>query len=310
MTQSRIRVAIHGGCGRITRDDLGPERVRAVHLALAGIVEETWRMLGDGASALDAAEHAVVLLEDCEYFNAGYGSVLNAEGRVETDAALMEGATGRAGAVAALRGVRNPVRAARRVMERGDAVMLAGEGAACFARREGLELVDDEALVIGVRREQLAAARESGRVSLDHDEKYGTVGAVVRDSTGRLAAASSTGGMTNKHPGRVGDTPVIGAGIWADDQTCAVAGTGHGEYFLRTAFAHDVHACMAHAGASLEESLKAALGRVTSLGGNGGAIAVDRQGNLALPFTTAGMYRGWAGADGDARSAIFAPEQG
>lgn len=308
MTGSGVRVAVHGGCGRIDRRDLGTGRERAVRDALRGVVAETRAALLEGVVALDAAELAVIRLEACEYFNAGYGSVLNADGRVETDAAVMEGTNGRAGAVAALSGVRNPVTVARRVLERGEHVMLAGEGARRFAQAEGLEVVDDEALVIAVRREQLEAARQTGRMTLDHDEQYGTVGAVVRDARGRLAAASSTGGMTNKHPGRVGDTPVIGAGTWACDDTCAVAGTGHGEYYLRTAFAHDVHARMVYAGASLDEALEAALARVTSLGGNGGAIAVDRHGNLALPFTTSGMYRGWAGADGIARAAIFAGE--
>ncbi len=186
--------------------------------------------------------------------------------------------------------------------------MLAGEGARRFAEISGLETVDPEALIIPARREQLEAARAAGRVSLDHDERYGTVGSVVRDNEGRMAAVSSAGGMTNKHPGRVGDTPVVGAGIWADDATCAVAGTGHGEYYLRTAFAHDVHARMAYLGESLEEACAAALARVREMGGSGGVIAVDREGNLALPFNTSGMYRGWAGADGEPRSAIFEGE--
>lgn len=302
------RLAIHGGCGSIRREALGADRERAIREALADIAASLFDDLRTGSPALDAAERAVVLLEGCEFFNAGYGSVLNADGRVETDAAVMEGTTGRGGAVAALQGIRNPVKAARRVLEAGEHVMLAGEGARRFAERSGLETVDQDALAVPVRREQLEAARAAGRVSLDHDERYGTVGAVVRDAEGRLAAASSTGGMTNKPPGRVGDTPVIGAGIWASDATCAVAGTGHGEYYLRTAFAHDVHARMAYLGETLDQACAAALARIREMGGSGGAIAVDREGHLALPFNTSGMYRGWAGADGEPRSAIFKGE--
>lgn len=309
MTDSKIRLAIHGGCGNIGRESLGASRERAVRDALHGIVAEARAALERGAPALDAVALAVTRLEDCEYFNAGLGSVLNADGEVETDAAIMEGTTGRAGAVAALRGVRNPVLAARRVMERGEHVMLAGEGARRFARDAGLAMVGDADLEIPVRREQLEAARRSGRVSLDHDEKYGTVGAVARDAQGRLAAASSTGGMTNKHAGRVGDTPVIGAGTWADDSTCAVAGTGHGEYYLRTAFVHDVHARMAYLGETLDEACAAALARIREMGGSGGVIAVDGSGEMVLRFTTSGMYRAWCGADAVPRAAIFAAEQ-
>lgn len=309
MTRSLIRVVIHGGCGRITRDSLGPGREQAVREALAAIAADTRALLEDGTCALDAAEQAVVRLEDAEYFNAGYGSVLNAEGRVETDAALMEGTAGRSGAVAALTGVRNPVKVARRVLERDEHVLLVGYGAHRFAESEGCGMVAEDELVIRARREQLAAAHQAGRVSLDHDEKYGTVGAVVRDARGQLAAASSTGGMTNKHPGRVGDTPIVGGGIWADDRTCAVLGTGHGEFFIRAAFAHDVHARMAYAGMSLAEACNAALDRVSALGGNGGAIGIDFEGNLAMPFTTTGMYRGWVDADSEPRSAIFEGEE-
>lgn len=305
---ARIRVAIHGGCGNITRDGLGAARERAVREALREITAAALVRLREGACAMDVVEYAVVLLEDSEHFNAGYGSVLNADGHVEMDAAVMDGSTGSAGAVGAVRSVKNPVRVARAVMEHPEFAFLAGDGARRFAAARGFELVDDDALVTAHRRRQLERARSGGRVSLDHDEYYGTVGAVARDADGRLAAATSTGGMTNKHPGRIGDTPVIGAGTWADDATCAVSGTGHGEYFLRTAFAHDVHARMRHGGASLEAACGAALDAVASLGGSGGAIAVDRDGNLALRFNTAGMYRGWAGADGEPGAGIWGEE--
>lgn len=305
MRGSPVRLALHGGCGNITREGLGAERESAVRAALLEIAGAAVARLNAGAAAVDAVQFAVALLEDSPYFNAGLGSVLNADGQVETDAAIMEGTGGRCGAVAALRGVRNPVRLARLVMDQTEHVFVAGEGASRFAREQGFELVADDELVTEERRAQLQAARRQGRVSLDHDEHYGTVGAVARDEQGCLAAATSTGGMTNKRPGRIGDTPVIGAGTFASDGTCAVSGTGHGEYYLRTVFAHSIHARMQLAGAPLDAACRAALADVKKMGGSGGVIAVDRDGRLALPFITPGMYRGWAGADGEPRVAIF-----
>jgi len=305
MSASPVRLALHGGCGNIAPETLGADREKAVRGALGDIAAEALAMLRSGAAALDAVEHAVALLEDSPYFNAGHGSVLNADGRVEADAAIMDGSDGRCGAVAVVRGIRNPVRLARLVMDRSEHVMLAGEGAERFARAQGMEPVSGETLVLPERREQFERARAGGRVSLDNDEYYGTVGAVARDENERLAAATSTGGMTNKHPGRIGDTPVIGAGTYANDATCAVSGTGHGEYYLRTVFAHAVHARMQLAGAPLDAACRAALADVSKLGGSGGVIAVDRDGHLALPFTTPGMYRALVGADGEPRVAIF-----
>lgn len=292
----------------ITRDGLGEQREIAVRAKLREIAASVLAALQAGAAALDAAEHAVALLEDSEFFNAGTGSVLNRDGRVETDAAVMEGATGRVGAVAAVSGIRNPVHVARLVLERSEHIFLAGEGAREFARAQGVPEVAGDELVTEERRRQLERARGADRVSLDHDEYYGTVGAVVRDAEGHLAAATSTGGMTNKHPGRVGDSPVIGAGTWASDDTCAVSATGHGECLLRAAVAHDVHARVRYAGQSMAAACEAALAAVRELGGNGGLIAVDREGNLALPFNTQGMYRAWVDADGEPRVAIWEEE--
>lgn len=312
---SPIRFALHGGAGVIDRASFGSEREAAYHARLQAIAAQAQAELTAGASALDVVQRAVEALEDCPWFNAGTGAVLNAEGVPELDAALMEGAGRRCGAVAALRGQAHPIRVARAILEDGAHVLLAGAGAARFASAQGLAAIDEASLVLPERLRQLALARREGRVSLDHDEdggifdpndRSGTVGAVARDRNGHLAAATSTGGMTNKHPGRVGDTPLIGSGTWADDATVCVSATGHGEYFIRAQVAFDVHARMAYAGASLHEACAAVLAEVARLGGSGGLIAIDRDGQVALPFISPGMYRAWVAADGVVRSAIYA----
>jgi beta-aspartyl-peptidase (threonine type) len=301
--------AIHGGAGVIDPANFAPDRRQACAAALRGIAERAVAALAAGRAALDVVEQAVVELEDCEYFNAGYGAVLNGDGEVELDAALMDGATRAAGAVASARRTRNPVRAARAVLDDGEHVLLIGAGADAFAAARGVECVDPAWFVTDERRVQLAAAQAEGRVSLDHDERYrddargpawseterksGTVGAVARDRAGHLAAATSTGGMTNKRPGRVGDAPLIGAGTFADDASCAVSATGHGEYYIRRVLAHDVHARIAYAGATLAAAADAALAEVGRLGGTGGLIAVGRDGDAVLPFNSPGMYRAW-----------------
>jgi isoaspartyl peptidase/L-asparaginase-like protein (Ntn-hydrolase superfamily) len=258
------------------------------------------RVLAAAGAALDAVVAAVEVLEDCPVFNAGRGSVLNAEGEVETDAALMDGHDRAAGAVAALRGFAHPVAVAREVLRDGRHVLLAGVGAAEFARGAGIPEVDPASLVTPFRRDQLA--RASG------GSGAGTVGAVARDARGRLAAATSTGGMAGKRPGRVSDSALVGAGTWADDATCAVSATGHGEYFIRLAFARSVDAGLRHAGWELETACRRALADVADLGGSGGCIAVDRSGRVALPFDTPGMPRGLLRAGGDSRVAVHPGE--
>jgi len=305
MSPSPLRLALHGGAGVIDRAEFGGERERRYREALGDIAASAWARLESGATALDAVEHAVMLLEDCEFFNAGYGAVLNADGEVEFDAAIMDGRDRRCGAIAAARHPRNPIRLARAVMDHTEHVMLAGPAADRFAEEIGVPCEEGGWFVTEDRRSQLRAAAAEGRISLDHDEKYGTVGAVARDAAGHLAAATSTGGMTNKKPGRVGDTPVIGAGTWADDATCAVSGTGHGEYFIRAALAHEMDARIRLAGASLAEAAESALALVDELGGSGGLVAVSAGGELVLPFNSPGMYRAWAGADGQLRVAIY-----
>lgn len=305
---SRFSLAIHGGAGNLRRERLGGEDERAMRAATLAGLAAGGKCLREAGRALDAVQAAVVALEEHPILNAGRGSVLNARGEVEMDAALMEGASGRAGAVSCVRRLAHPILAAREVLEDGRHVLLSGSAADAFAADRGIETVRPEDLVTELRRSQLDKARARERVSLDHDEGHGTVGAVARDLDGHLAAATSTGGMTNQHPGRVGDTPIPGAGTWADDATCAVSGTGQGEAYLRTAFAHAIDAAMRFGGLDLESACRAALARVAQLGSEGGCIAVDSSGRLALPFNTAGMIRGWLDEAGEPRVALFGDE--
>ena len=283
--------------------------------------EAVWQSLLAGKSALDVVEQAVCELEDCPFFNAGRGAVLNREGHVELDAAIMDGRTRACGAVAAVHRPRNPVRAARAVMEKSPHVLLVGPAADKFAAGAGVDCAPARYFVTPERVAQWKSAAAEGRVSLDHDEEFrgrrkrvesaagrnsGTVGAVARDRKGHLASATSTGGMTNKLPGRAGDSPVIGAGTFADDHTCAVSGTGHGEFFIRAVLAHDVHARMAYGRLALGDAADAALADLDRAGGVGGLIAVGREGHAVLRFNSPGMYRAWIDAAGAARVGIFA----
>ncbi|HET9834732.1 MAG TPA: isoaspartyl peptidase/L-asparaginase [Rhodanobacteraceae bacterium] len=293
---------IHGGAGVIRKDT--DEAEHAIRDALAGALRAGGAALQAGGSALDAVSAAVVVLEDVPHFNAGHGAVFTHDGRNELDAAIMDGATLRAGAIAGVQRVRNPVLLARAVMEHSPHVMLAGAGAEAFAREQRIALVEPEYFRTDHRWWQLqeALAKEaSGRDSTDY---FGTVGAVARDSNGNLAAATSTGGMTNKRWNRIGDSPVIGAGTYANAH-CAVSGTGWGEFYLRTCAAHAI--CMRVArGESLASAAEDVINReIPQLGGNGGAIVLGCDGAFALPFNTQGMYRGWIGADGAPHVAIW-----
>ncbi|RZI89264.1 MAG: isoaspartyl peptidase/L-asparaginase [Variovorax sp.] len=295
-------IAIHGGAGTIASVAADSDAARPYHEALHAVVAAAQAQLLRGASAMDAVCLAVEMLEDCPLFNAGHGAVFTHEETHELDAAVMDGAQLRAGAVAGVSHVRRPVRAARAVMDEGAHVLLAGAGAEAFAREHGLEMVEAAYFSTEARRKQLQQALASHRVSLDHDSaplaegsKFGTVGAVALDSHGHLAAATSTGGMTNKRVGRIGDSPLIGAGTYADDRSAAVSCTGSGEMFIRVAAAYDVCARMRYAGQSLEEATDAVvMHTLPPLDGRGGLIAVDRLGNVCLPFNTEGMYRGHA----------------
>lgn len=308
-------IAIHGGAGTITRAAMDANREREYTTALEQVLLAGQRVLAEGGSALDAVTEAVRLLEECPLFNAGKGAVLTHAGTYELDASVMDGATLNAGAVACVKRLRNPVLAARAVLEKSEHVLFAGEGAEAFAEAQGLEVVAPEYYFTQARYDQwqraqgttgmalldhdaaalaARAAQEGKADPLDADKKFGTVGAVACDANGNLAAATSTGGVTNKQVGRVGDTPVLGAGCYADD-VAAVSATGTGEMFIRTAAAFDVSAQMRYAGLSLEESARrVVMEKLPAIHGRGGLIAVDRAGNVTLPFNTEGMYRGLA----------------
>jgi L-asparaginase / beta-aspartyl-peptidase len=332
---SKMALAVHGGAGTILRSLMTPELEAEYRGGLEDALQAGWNVLGDGGTSLDAVEAAVVSLENFPLFNAGRGSVFTHEGRNEMDASIMDGRTLKAGAIAFVRNVRNPIRLARLVMEKSEHVLLAAEGANQFAEQMGVEFADDAYFFTEHRYDQLLKAREAGVVQLDHtasepaavaaglipgegapdtsvqppataggSDKIGTVGAVACDVNGYLAAATSTGGMTNKTFGRVGDTPVIGAGNYADD-LCAVSCTGHGEYFLLGVTAYDVSARMRYKALGLEEAAREAIDRLTAIKGEGGLIAVDAKGNVTLPFNSEGMYRGWITGDGGLQTAIY-----
>ena len=299
---SRPVLAVHGGCGAIPKAELTPEADRAARAGLKRALEAGYVALKAGESAIEAVTRAVVILEDDPSFNSGHGAALNRGGFHELDAALMDGESGRAGAVAGARRIKNPVLVARALAEVSDPLLLIGEAADAWAGAHGFELVDNAAFSTPERREALARMLERERLGNAREaserDRHGTVGAAALDARGHLAAATSTGGYTAKPVGRVGDTPIIGAGTWADDRTCAVSGTGKGELFIRKALGHELHARMLYAGASLAYAADALIhGELGALGG-AGLCAVDRDGQVTLPYNTEGMYRGWISAQG------------
>ena len=295
-------IAIHGGAGTIDRARMTSRRERDFRAGLTEALEAGYAVLDGGGASLDAVIAAVAVLEDSPLFNAGRGAVFNAAGRHELDAAVMDGATAKAGAVAGVRRVKNPVLAARAVMERTSHLLLAGGAADRFARGAGLAMIAPDYFSTTARAVALARARADAAATAA--DRYGTVGAVALDAAGNLAAATSTGGYTNKLPGRVGDSPIVGAGTYAENATCAVSATGTGEHFIRAVAAHDVAARMRYLGETLEQAACAVLERVTALGGDGGLIAVDPAGNVAMPFVSEGMYRGVM-RNGKAQVAIY-----
>ena len=302
-------LAIHGGAGTLLRSSMSPEREAAYHSGLRRSLAAGHAVLAAGGQALDAVTAAVVALEDEPLFNAGRGAVYTSAGKQEMDAAIMNGKDHAAGAIAGICGPRNPVLAARAVMEKTEHVLLIGKAVMDLCRAQGLAMEAPEYFFTQARWDALQSTltmRASGTQDQDESRKHGTVGAVARDVHGHLAAATSTGGMTAKAPGRVGDTPVIGAGTWADDASCAVSGTGHGEVFIRFAAAQEISARMRLAGQSLEQAARSVVMDVLAPnGGSGGVIAVDRDGGYTLPFNCAGMYRGVVTGDGVLRTAIY-----
>lgn len=301
-------LVIHGGAGVISRSDIPEENISKIHADLGCALDAGEAILKRGGTALDAVTAVIVVLEDSPFFNAGKGAVYNSEGRHELDASIMEGHTRRAGAVAGVTTIRNPITLARAVMEHSPHVMLAGEGAEEFAdTRASIERVKNDYFDTPHRLEQLRKAQDAkNTASVPKQGTYfGTVGAVALDQHGHIAAATSTGGMTNKRWSRIGDSPIIGAGTYATD-ICGVSGTGWGEFYIRAAAAHDICARMAYRGDSLEKAANDVINSVVpNLGGDGGAIALDREGNIAMPFNTGGMYRGWIKPDGSRGTAIF-----
>jgi len=307
-------IAIHGGSGTIEKSEFSVEKEAEVRATLEQAVRAGHEILAAGGSSLDAVTRAVTMLEDSPHFNAGRGAVFNAEGRNELDASIMEGATLNAGAVAAVHNVRNPVLLARKVMTDSVHVMLMGEGAEAFGREQGIAFEEDAYFYTDYRWQQLQKAKASEQpgttyLSETPDRWFSTVGAVALDRDGNLAAATSTGGMTNKQWGRVGDSPIIGAGTYADNRSCAVSATGHGEYFIRATVARDVCARMQFTKVSLAEATDQVIRQqLTAMGGDGGVIAVDPQGHVALTFNTSGMYRASIDAGGKLYVAIFGDE--
>ncbi len=286
----KYSIAVHGGAGVYNADQLTDAQRMAYKQGITDALTAAQAVLDKNGTALDAAEAAVTVLEDNPLFNAGKGAVLTSIGTAELDASIMDGATLKAGAVARTMTTKNPVKLARAVMDKSEFVMLAAEGADAFAKSVGLEQVPNDYFITDKRREQLKKAQSSAEMMQQY--KLGTVGAVVRDRMGNLAAATSTGGMTNKKWGRIGDSPIIGAGTYADNNSCAVSATGWGEYFIRATVARSICALVEYRRMSIAKAAKIMLDKVQAMGGDGGVIVIDPKGNIALDFNTPGMFRG------------------
>lgn len=303
-------LAIHGGAGVIERGDLSPEKEAEFRAGLAAALEVGSKVLKAGGSALDAVEATVRVMEDNRLFNSARGAVFTAEGKNELDASIMDGATMKAGAVAGVTRTKNPITLARTVMEKSPHVMLARDGADQFSKEQGLEQVEPGYYWTEFRWKQLEAWRARQKAAIDPTHLYGTVGAVALDSKGHLAAATSTGGMTGKKWGRIGDSPIIGSGTYAQDGVCAVSATGSGEYFIRTNAAHQLCARIQWKGEDVKTAGDATIKAIGNLGGDGGMIAMDGKGAPAFPMNSSGMYRGWASSTMPAATAIYADEAG
>ncbi|MBP6232770.1 MAG: isoaspartyl peptidase/L-asparaginase [Chitinophagaceae bacterium] len=304
-------MVIHGGAGTILRSVMTPDLEKAYLLALQEALEVGYGLLENGGSSLEAVKAAVMSLEDCILFNAGKGSVFAKDGSQEMDASIMEGKTLMAGAVSAVRNIRNPVELAYTVMTKSQHVMLNGKGAYDFAILNGIKTEPDDYFFSPFRYDQWKQMQDSDEAALDHnvsltDKKFGTVGAAALDKHGNIAAATSTGGMTNKQFGRVGDSPIIGAGTYANNKTCAISCTGHGEPFIRAVTAYDVSCLMEYKGLSLEEAMNVVVhDKLIKMDGEGGMIGVDANGNTAMVFNSEGMYRGMKNSSGKNIIAIY-----
>jgi beta-aspartyl-peptidase (threonine type) len=317
LPQGVITLVVHGGAGTIKRENMSSENERAYHTMLRMALDSGYVVLQKGGTSLEAVIQTIKLLEDSPLFNAGKGSVFTNEGKNEMDASIMDGSNLQAGAVAGVTTIKNPIAAAYAVMTKSEHVMLVGEGAEKFADEQGLEIVDPSYFFDSLRFKYYLKLKEkdlSKAISMEEaikdpvikDTKFGTVGAVALDQYGNIAAGTSTGGMSYKKYGRVGDSPIIGAGTYADNNTCAVSATGWGEYFIRLSVAHSISAMMEYANVSLQIAADSIiLKKLPQLGGDGGIIALDRQGNISMTFNTEGMYRGYIQKKGEAKTFIY-----
>ncbi len=313
--QAPIAIVIHGGAGTVTRELMTPEKEATIRAALTAALEAGYARLASGESSLEAITAAIHILEDTPEFNAGRGAVLNFDGMIEHDASIMDGATGQAGAIAGVSvengGLRHPIDAARAVMMHSPHVMLSGAGAKTFAESQGLEFMAADWFFTDdvYQRWQDAQNAQTSNAESQDTRWYSTVGAVALDKQGNLAAGTSTGGMTNKRWGRIGDSPIIGAGTYANNDSCAVSATGHGEYFIRHVVAYDICARMAYQGKRLTDAADEVINQILlEAGGAGGVIAMDPRGNIAMPFNTPGMYRGFIDTNGQITIAIYGDE--
>lgn len=323
-------LVIHGGAGAIRKKNMTPEKEAAYHAKLNEALLAGQAVLDTGGHATDAVQAAIMVMENSPLFNAGKGAVFTNAETNEMDASMMDGRDRNAGAVSGVTKIKNPILGARAVLDHSNHVMLSGEGANAFAKKQGLEMVDPSYFKDEIRLKQLRKVKSREDAQLDHDsdqgdmpsdsseiefhydsdidlnKKYGTVGCVALDMHGNLAAGTSTGGMTNKRYGRIGDSPIIGAGTWADNNTCAVSSTGHGEFFIRWAVAYDIAALMEYKGLSLAEAADLVINKkLEEVDGRGGVIAVDKDGNIAMPFNTRGMYRGYLKSSGEKEVMIY-----
>ncbi len=333
---NNIKLVIHGGAGTITRKNMTAEQEKAYRAVLDNALQKGYLVLKNGGTSVNAVQTAIMVLEDSPLFNAGKGAVFTHEGKNELDASIMDGKNLMAGAVAGVTTVKNPITAAIAVMEKSPHVMLTGAGADRFAKEQGLQIVDPSYFYTEARYKALLNAKKSESIELDHSDKakkenlkkgnktghreskslifsegkkFGTVGCVALDKYGNLAAGTSTGGMTNKRYGRVGDAPIIGAGTYANNETCAVSATGHGEFFIRAAVAHDISALMEYKGLNLQDAAnEVVMKKLIAMGGEGGVIALDKKGNISMPFNSEGMYRGYIRHDGQSVTMIYKDE--
>ncbi len=307
-------IAIHGGAGTILKEHITEEKEKAIRAVLDKALETGRKILDEGGTSMDAVQQTIIVLENSEYFNAAKGAVFNHEGKNELDASFMDGKTQNAGAIGGVSNIKNPILLARAVLEKSNHVLLTGKGAETFADEVGIEKVDPAYFRTEARWESLQRAKDKEaktgfKFDQGEDFKYGTVGCAALDRHGNLAAGTSTGGMTNKRYNRIGDSPIIGAGTYADNATCAVSSTGHGEYFMRYVVAYDIHARMAYGKESFQDAANTVIMKtLKEKGGTGGIIGVDKYGNVAMPFNTPGMYRGYA-KPGEKKIFIYAEDE-